>query len=58
MRAYRTNKVCNLTSFYEYRKKLRELCGDRFKAEKARDFLRSTRQDKLSFKEYYNNFLA
>ena len=58
MRAYRTNKVCNLTSFHEYRKKLRELCGDRFEAEKARDFLRSTRQDKLSFEEYYNNFLA
>ena len=43
IRAYRTNKVYNLTSFYEYRKKLRELYGDRFKAKKARNFLRSTR---------------
>ena len=43
IRAYRTNKVCNLTSFHEYRKKLRELYSDRFKVEKARDFLRSTR---------------
>ncbi len=58
MGKYRSDGLCILVSFKDYRAKLRKCCGDQFEAENARTYLRDKlRQEKLPFDEYYNLFL-
>lgn len=58
MKRYRVNGLCTLNSFEDWRRKLREACGNRFEEEDARLYLRDTlKQGSLSFDEYYNLFI-
>lgn len=57
MNRYRTKGLCTLTSFDDYRAKLRQACGNKFEVEDARDYLRNIlKQEKLTFQEYYTLF--
>ena len=58
MNRYRVNGLCTLTSFDDWRRKLRDVCGNRFEEEDARIYLRDTlKQGNMSFDEYYNFFV-
>ena len=58
MKRYIINGLCTLTSFENWRPKLREACGNRFEEEYARLYLRDTlKQGLMSFDEYYNLFI-
>ena len=57
MNRYRSEGLCILSSFADWRAKLRDCCGNRFEEEDARIYLRDTlKQGSMSFEEYYNLF--
>ena len=57
MTPYRIDGLCRLTSFSDWRAKLRLACGNPFEQEDARKYLRDTlKQGNLTFEEYYNLF--
>ncbi|KAI4085795.1 MAG: hypothetical protein L6R37_008469, partial [Teloschistes peruensis] len=57
MGQYRRDGLCYLTSFVDWRQKLRHLCGNPFEAEDARTYTRDThKQGSTSFAEYYHLF--
>lgn len=58
MGQYRVDGLCSLTSFQDWRIKLRQCCGNPYEAEDARTYLREQlRQGQMPFDEYYNLFL-
>ena len=58
MKRYRVDGLCTITSFEDWRRKLREACGNRFEEEDSRLYLRDTlKQGSMSFDEYYNLFI-
>lgn len=57
MNRYRIEGLCSLTSFADWRRKLREACRDRFEEQDSRVYLRDTlKQDSMSFDEHYSLF--
>lgn len=57
MMPYRIDGICTLSSFDEYRQRLRQCCGNPFEEQDARTYLQEElKQDKMSFLEYYQLF--
>lgn len=54
MNRYRKDGLCTLTSFIDWRKKLREACGNPFEQEDARNYIRELKQGSMPFDEYFN----
>ncbi len=54
MNRYRKDGLCTLTSFVDWRKKLREAYGNPFKQEDARNYIRELKQGSMPFGEYLN----
>ncbi len=57
MGQYRVNGLCTISTFADWRHKLRHCCGNPFESEDARLYLRETlKQGTDSFADYYNLF--
>lgn len=57
MGQYRVDGLCVLSSFADWRSKLRLACGNPFEQEDARRYLRETlKQGSMTFEEYHNLF--
>ena len=57
MGQYRHEGLCYVTSFADWRAKLRACCGNPYEAEDARTYLRDTlKQGSMPFDEYWNLF--
>ena len=57
MGQYRVNDLCTISTFADWRHKLRHCCGNPFESEDARLYLRETlKQGTDSFADYYNLF--
>lgn len=56
MNPYRKEGLCTLTSFSDWRSKLRAACGNPFEQEDARNYIKELKQGSLPFEEYYNLF--
>ena len=55
---YRTNGLCTINDFSDWRHKLREACGNPFEREDARKYLRETlKQGTMLFEEYLFLFM-
>ncbi len=54
MNPYRRDGLCTITSFHDWRIKLREACGNPFEQEDARHYIRELKQGSMPFDEYYN----
>ena len=57
MMPYRKDGICTISTFTEYRRILRHVCGNPFEAEDARTYLQDTlKQGSMSFVKYYQLF--
>lgn len=57
MGQYRKDGLCTLTTLFDWRQKLRHLCGNPFEEEDARTYLRDTlKQGPMPFHEYIHLF--
>ena len=54
MNSHRRNGICSLTSFEDWRQRLRKACGNPFEQEDARNYIRDLKQGTMPFDEYYN----
>ncbi|KAL8761045.1 MAG: hypothetical protein Q9194_007736, partial [Teloschistes cf. exilis] len=57
MGQYQSDGICTLATLADWRQKLRALCGNPFKEENARTYLRDElKQGTMPFHEYYHKF--